>query len=51
MFRAVKTERIKMANEKITGILEEIKALIKNGDYDEVVAVLDKAILDFATLG
>ena len=35
----------------IISVFEEIKALIKNGDYDEVVAVLDKAILDFATLG
>lgn len=35
----------------IISVFEEIKALIKNGDYDKVVAVLDKAILDFATLG
>lgn len=35
----------------IISVFEEIKALIKNGDYDEVVAVLDKAILDSATLG
>lgn len=37
--------------EYIVSVFEELKELIKNGNTGEVVAVLDKAILDLVILG
>lgn len=47
----LKEELDKMVDrEYITGIFEELKELIKSGQAESVIAVLDEAILDLSIL-
>lgn len=47
-----KTEDLEKKADKdyVVSVFEELKELIKNGDTDGAIAVLDQAILDLSTL-